>query len=375
VKHKVKILQLINTLSAGGAELHLLTLCRLLKRQGVEVIVACLKEKVKGSRSIRADFEKEGIKVINLKADRPFDLRCIVRLIRLLKEDRPDVLHTHLPRADFAGASGNWFYPNISWVCSVHGIYSTHWSGKWSLPLFDFVWRRADAMVAISQTVKDWLVQERRIPSERIEVIYYGIEPNRLAKENYNPRRHWDLDGKFVIGSIGRLEPLKGFQTLIQAMPILLQELPNASLVIAGHDPWDYGKALHTLIEQLQLSRHVRLVGFESDVPSFLHSIDVFAFASTSEGFGQVVIEAMAAEKPVVVSKIPPLTEIVVHDESGFLVDPGNPAAFAETIVSLLKNEQQARRIGEQGAKRVRDVFSAERMTQKTLQLYGTLLS
>jgi glycosyltransferase involved in cell wall biosynthesis len=230
-------------------------------------------------------------------------------------------------------------------------------------------------MVAISQAVKDWLVQERRIPSERIEVIYYGIEPNRLAKENYNPRRHWDLDGKFVIGSIGRLEPLKGFQTLIQAMPILLQELPNASLVIAGHDPWGYGKALDNLIEQLQLSRHVRLVGFESDVPSFLHSTDVFAFASTSEGFGQVVIEAMAAEKPVVVSKIPPLTEIVVHDESGFLVDPGNPAAFAETIVSLLKNEQQARRIGEQGAKRVRDVFSAERMTQKTLQLYGTLLS
>jgi glycosyltransferase involved in cell wall biosynthesis len=375
VKHKVKILQLINTLSAGGAELHLLTLCRHLKRQGVEVIVACLKEKVKGSRSLRLDFEKEGIRVINLGADRRFDLRCIVRLIRLLKEDRPDVLHTHLPRADFGGAIGHWIYPNIPWICSIHGVYSTHWSGRWSLPMFDFVWRRADAIVAISQAVKDWLVQERRIPSERIEVIYYGIEPNRLAKENYNPRRHWDLDGKFVIGSIGRLEPLKGFQTLIQAMPILLQELPNASLVIAGHDPWGYGKALDTLIEQLQLSRHVRLVGFESDVPSFLHSIDVFAFASTSEGFGQVVIEAMAAEKPVVVSKIPPLTEIVVHDESGFLVDPGNPAAFAETIVSLLKNEQQARRIGEQGAKRVRDVFSAERMTQKTLQLYGTLLS
>ncbi|OGP66151.1 MAG: hypothetical protein A2170_00725 [Deltaproteobacteria bacterium RBG_13_53_10] len=123
------------------------------------------------------------------------------------------------------------------------------------------------------------------------------------------------------------------------------------------------------------MSRHVRLVGFESDVRSFLHSIDVFAFASTSEGFGQVVIEAMAAGKPVLVSKIPPLTEIVVDGESGLLVDHDNPKAFAEAIIWLLKNKEEARRIGEQGAKRVTEVFSAERMAQKTFQLYKTLLS
>jgi glycosyltransferase involved in cell wall biosynthesis len=370
----VKIVHLINTLSAGGAELHLLTLCRHLKRQGVEVIVACLKENVKDSRSLRPDFEKEGIRVINLGADRRFDPRCIVRLIRLLKEERPDVLHTHLPRADFGGIIGHCFYPSMPWVCSVHGIYSTHWSGKWSLPLFDFVWRRANAVVAISQAVKEWLVQERRIPSERIRVIHYGIESDPLAKANYDLRRSWNLDGEFVIGSIGRLEPLKGFQTLIQAMPILLQKLPNASLVIAGHDPWGYGKTLDSLIDQLQLSRHVKLVGFQSDIPLFLHSIDVFAFASTSEGFGQVVIEAMAAGKPVLVSKIPPLIEIVVDGESGLLVDHDNPKAFAEGIVWLLKNKEEARRIGEQGAKRVNEVFSAERMARETMELYRSLL-
>jgi glycosyltransferase involved in cell wall biosynthesis len=370
----MKILHIINTLSAGGAELHLLTLCRRLKRQGVEVIVACLKENVKDSRSLRADFEKEGIGVINFRADRRFDPRCLVALVRLLKEERPSLLHTHLPRADFAGAIGHWICPDIPWVCSIHGIYSTHWSGKWSLPLFDFVWRRADAIVAISQAAKDWLVMERRITPERVKVIHYGIEPNRLTKENYGPSRYWGLDGKFVIGSIGRLEPLKGFQTLIQAMPILLQEAPNTSLVIAGHDPWGYGKVLDSLIEQLQLGRYVKLVGFQSDIPSFFQTLDIFAFASTSEGFGQVVIEAMAAGKPVLVSKIPPLTEIVVHGESGLLVDPENPKAFAKAIVWLLKNKGKTGRIARQGAKRVNEVFSAERMAQETTELYRTLL-
>jgi glycosyltransferase involved in cell wall biosynthesis len=157
-------------------------------------------------------------------------------------------------------------------------------------------------------------------------------------------------------------------------MPAILERLPNAHLVIAGHDPWGYGKTLQKITDELGLNGQVKLVGFQNDIPSFLHVLDVFAFASRSEGFGQVVIEAMAAEKPVVVSKIPPLTELVVDGESGLLVDYDNPKAFAETIVWLLKNKEEARRIGEQGAKRVSDIFSAERMTQKTIELYKTLL-
>ena len=371
----MKILHLINTLSVGGAELHLLTLCRHLKRQGVGIIVACLKENIKGSRRLRLDFEKERIRVINLGADRRFDPRCLVGLVRLLREEGPDLLHTHLPRADFAGIIAHLIYPDIPWVSSIHGVYSTDWSGKWSLPLFDLVWRRTDAVVAISNTVKNWLVKERNMPPEKVTVIYYGIESQQFSQPNSDLRKAWGLDAQAVIGSIGRLEPRKGHETLIRAMPTILGQVPNAYLLIAGHDPWGYGKILDSLIDQLQLSRHVRLVGFQNDVPSFLHSIGVFAFASISEGFGQVVIEAMAAGKPVLASKIPPLTEIVVNGESGLLVDHDNPKAFAEAIVWLLKNKEAARRIGQLGAKRVSELFPAERMAQKTFRLYKTLLS
>ena len=119
----------------------------------------------------------------------------------------------------------------------------------------------------------------------------------------------------------------------------------------------------------------MRLIGFESDVPAFLHTLDVFALASRSEGFGQVLIEAMAAGKPVVASRIAPLTEIVVDGDTGLLVEPENPKAFAEAIVWLLTHPNVAQQMGRRGQKRVRDHFSAEQMAAETLALYQQVLS
>src|SRR4029077_7530356 len=119
----MKVLHLINTLSAGGAELHLLTLCRYLKRRGVSLTVVWLREQVKGSRSLRSDFENEGIEVINLQMDSRYDVRLFSKVTALLKKEQPEILHTHLPRADLAGAFACFFYPSVSWISSVHGIY------------------------------------------------------------------------------------------------------------------------------------------------------------------------------------------------------------------------------------------------------------
>jgi glycosyltransferase involved in cell wall biosynthesis len=157
-------------------------------------------------------------------------------------------------------------------------------------------------------------------------------------------------------------------------MPAVFQQIPNAHLLICGHDPWGYGRTLQALIAELHLNGQVRLVGFQDDVPSFLHALDVFAFASHSEGFGQVVIEAMAAGKPVVASKIPPLTEIVVDGETGLLVEPDDPMAFAHAIAWLLTFPEEAKQMGRGGQERVMHQFSAEVMAEKTLSLYRMLI-
>jgi glycosyltransferase involved in cell wall biosynthesis len=368
----MKILHLINTFSAGGAELHLLTLCQQLQRQGVRVVVAYLREQVKGSMSLRPAFEREGIRTINLHADSRYNWWYTIRLLRLLFTERPDILHTHLPRADFAGILGRRLFPSLLWVSSVHNISDKSWSGGWILPLFNFIWCRADAVIAISQAVKDWLVREKHVSPGKVTVIYYGIEASKFTGVDASVLKA--PGERAIIGTIGRLEHRKGHDFLIQIMPAILEREPNVSLVIIGHDPWEYGKSLQRLISELGLTDQVQLGGFHEDIPAFLHSLNVFAFATRSEGFGQVVIEAMAAGKPVVVSKIPPLTEIVEHGKTGFLVDSTDPQAFAQAILWCLTHPDAAQQMGKQGQERVYSYFSAERMATETRSLYRKLM-
>jgi len=365
----MKVLHLINTLSAGGAELHLLTLCRHLKAKNIEPVVACLREQVKGSRSLRLDFEGAGVKVINLEADSRYDSRFFGRLARVLTRECPDILHTHLPRADIAGAFAHFLRPSIAWVCSVHAIYSADWSGRWSLPLIRILWRRANMVLCISHAVRDWLVANG-MPPDKAKVIHYGIETEPYSHPKANLREMWNLDGRAVIGSIGRLEPRKGHQYLIEAMPELCRRIPGALLLIAGHDPWGYGKTLRQLTAKLGVEDKVRLVGFQDDVVSFLNAIDVFAFATTSEGFGQVLVEAMAAAKPVVASKVPPLTEIAEDGYTALLVDPEKPAAFADALSRILDRSIDRQQLSQRARQRVETHFTAEKMAAATVTLY-----
>ena len=365
----MKVLHLINTLSAGGAELHLLTLCRHLKAKNVEPVVACLREHVKGSRSLKADFTRAGVPVIDLDADSRYDSRFFAGLTRVLNAERPDVLHTHLPRADVAGALAHFLRPSLAWVCSVHAIYSADWSGRWSLPVIRVLWRRANRVLCISHAVRDWMVA-KGMPPDKIKVIHYGIESAPFAQPRNDLRALWHLAGHKTIGSIGRLEPRKGHQFLIQAMPELCRRIPNALLLIAGHDPQGYGKALQKLAVKLNVADKVRLLGFQDDVASFLHAVDVFAFATTSEGFGQVLVEAMAAGKPVVASNVAPLTEIAENENTALLVEPANPAAFADALAQVLDDSIDRRRMGQRARQRVETHFSAERMTAETVALY-----
>lgn len=369
----MKVLHLINTLSAGGAELHLLTLCRYMKRLGVETVVAYLKEG-QGSRPLRSDFEAAGIPVFHLGGTGIDFVRPWRQLHGLLKQEKPDILHTHLPRADLLG-----FLARLSgfpgpWMCSVHGIYASHWRGRWILPLFGPVWRRTDQVIAISGAVKKWLVRDFEIPAEKVQVVYYGIEPERWLFPTNDLRSSWGLTRNLLIGTVGRLEPVKGHDILIRAMPTIVQQFPESMLFIAGHDPWGYGRVLEGLIAELGIERHVRLLGFQSDIPSFLHAVDVFAFASRSEGFGQVVIEAMAAGKPVVVSRIAPLTEIVTDSETGLYAEPESPDSFAEKILWLLSHKEEAYIMGKRGQETVRERFSAGTMASLVLSVYQEVL-
>ena len=369
----MKVLHLINTLSVGGAELHLLTLCKSLKENGVDVAVACLRERVRGSRPLRKDFEAQGIPVYDLGTAGRYDFRFLYKVPRLVNAFRPDVLHSHLPRGDLGAAICSWSCPNVIWVSSIHRNYGQNWSAAWAFPLLRLSWRRADHLVAISYALEDWLAQATRVLASRISVVHYGIEADKfLGARPRTTGLNGDRDGA-VIGSIGRIEPAKRHEALIRVMPRVLREFPSASLLIAGHDPTGHSRVLEDLIDELGVRDSVRLVGFKDDIPAFLDTLDVFAFASASEGFGQVIIEAMASARPVVAMRIPPITEIVEDGKTGLLVEPTDSRALAERLVRLLRNRELASAMGLSGRERVLEYFSAQRMVEDMLDLYESL--
>jgi glycosyltransferase involved in cell wall biosynthesis len=370
----MKVLHVINTLSIGGAELHLLALCGYLKSLGVDVVVACLREEVRDSRSLRHDFESEGISVINLKATERYDISFLLKLLYLVYKERPDILHTHLPRADLAGPFIKVIHRALPWICSVHDIHSRSWKGHWLLPLFKYVWRQSDGIVAISFAVKNWLVMDMGINDEKITVIHYGIDHKRLSSSTLCFRNSIGIkDGK-VVGSLGRLEERKGFDCLIRSMPSVIKHVPDARLLIAGHDVWGYGKELQKLIDVLRLDDRIQLVGFQDDAISFLKSLDAFVFPSRSEGFGLVVLEANALGIPVIASRIPPLTEIIKNNENGVLVEVDNYKAFADAISWVLTHPIEAQKLVIKGKERVLNQFMAEIMARKTQSLYQKIL-
>ncbi len=368
----MKILHVTNSVAAGGAEVTLLALCRQHKAAGLDLTVVCLHEQVRDTRPLRPEFERAGIVVRDLDCAR-YDPTCPWSLHAVIREERPDILHTHLPRADIAGIVARGRMP-IPRVVTVHGTYGTQ--GPWRLlrPVLAGIWRRADAVLATSGAVHSWLVQACGLTPETARVVHNGIEVEAFASAPRDLRPEWGMGARPAIGTVGRLEPGKGHDLLILGMSCVLREFPDAVLLIAGTGSAGYGRALADLIGGLGLRDHVRLVGFQEDIASFLHAVDVFAFGSRSEGFGLAVTEAMAAGKPVVAARIPPMDEIVQDGGTGLLVTPESPDAFGQAIVTLLRDPATAWQMGQAGRLRVAERFTSARMAAGVLQAYRGVL-
>lgn len=366
----MNVLFVTNTLHRGGAEAHLLLLARGLRERGVTCEVAFLRSSVSGgSLDLRDAFEEAHIATHYLGCERSYDLRAGLRLNRLLHSRPWDVLHSHLPRADAAAAICKLLNPRQRWIATLHHPYDNAYAGAPLVPFMAPMWRLADGVIAVSEPVRQWSISRLGLAPDRVWTIEHGIELKGIG--GGGPQVH--ADDRYCIGTIGRYEERKGHETLIRAMVRVREEFPTACLKIAGHDPWGYGQVLRRMIAELELQDHVELLGFVSDKDAFFSAIDVFAFASRSEGFGIVVLEAMYAGKPPIVSDIAPLKHIIAPGSSGLVARPDDAASFAEAIISLFRDREYLRRMGAEAMRHVRAEFSGARMVERTLDYYGAV--
>ena len=374
----MRILYLTNSLSAGGAEIHLLALAREMTQRGHTVHVCVLtRETVGGSRNLTQEFIQTGAEITFLSDSLVNKLQEVVRwirLYRLVKVYQPDLLHSHLPRSDFAAVIIKKMFPRCIWICTLHDAHiKGNYSGYWIFHYFSKVWRVSDHVIAVSSAVFDWATRQIKIPANKMSVIHHGIQcqgismPEQRAVSTLDPRYRY-------IGCLARYEPRKGIEYLIRAMPEILSHFPHARLIVAGSNPNGYKEHLVSLATELKVDAYISLQDFCENTVAFFDSLEIFAFASISEGFGLVLLEAMRAGLPIVASNIAPINQIVLQNETGLLVEPKDSSAFSEAIIHLLKNPQVGQQMGQEGHHRCVTHFSEEVMANTVEALYLQLL-
>ena len=384
-RESLRILHVITSLARGGAQAHLLTLMRGQKRRGHQVDLAFLKDPVMTGEF--ADVVPLPLQAYlgqgldDTRSGQPSYAALLGRLWGLVASVKPDVLHTHLLKADALGALAGRFGAARVTISSKHND-----EAALHRPMVAFAhgWlsRLDDRVIVLSQHVGRYVTEVGRVPPNRIRLVYYGIDMNRPVALSQGAvrslRQELDLpaDGPFLL-CVGRLDPQKGHPTLLEAMRLILEREPVARLVIVGGPQQadaGYLADLRARAAGPDLAGRVIFAGERTDVPRLMAACDVFVLASEWEGFGLVFVEAMAAGKPVVATDVSGIPEVVVHGETGLLVPPGDPPALAAALMQLIEDPAERRRLGTNGYHRVQQRFTADRMVDETIAVYREAL-
>ena len=346
------VLYLIDSLIAGGAERSLAALAPHLVAGGVRLEVATLHDRP----GVQAELVDAGVRVHSLAGNvgRAGWIRGAERLIRDL---RPDLVHTTLFEADQAGriAAVLCRTPVVSSLVNVAYGPEQHASsgiGSWKLRavrLVDAVTARPVVRFhAVSEHVADVMARRLRLRRSRVEVVPRGRDPELLGSRTPQRQAHARATlgvnlGEYIVLAAGRQEAQKGFDTLVQAVPRILSTVPTARFFVAGREGGQTPR-LRALVDRLGVQHAVRFLGPRADIYDLLCAADAFAFPSRWEGMPGAILEAMALQAPIVASDLPPVREAVRDPASARLVPPGQPGALARAVVETLHDPAGAAR-------------------------------
>ncbi len=340
----------------GGGEVQVLALVSALAARGHASTVAAHPEGPLARAAAAA-----GARVVPLGIANHFDLRAALVLRRLAPGF--DVVHFHTARAHALAPLSRGRGARLVVTRRMDYVPAGG-------PYVRFLYNRAvDAVIAISEGVRAALVRAG-VRAERIRVVPSGIDARALAAPpaaRAAVRREWGLgDDEVAIVALGALEVRKGHAVLLAAAAGLASAAPRLRYVFCGEGR--QAKALAGAAAALDGA--VRLVGFRRDVAACLAAADIVALPSFQEGLGVAALEAMAAGRPVVASRVGGLAEAVVHEETGLLVPPGDPTALAAALARLARDPDLRARLGAAGRARVLARYTATRMAEGTLACY-----
>lgn len=368
----MRVLHVQRVSGIGGSERHLLSLLPALMARGIDARMHVL---ATGDAHRFVDaLVAAGVPVTTARAGPDVNPGALARVVREIRQARPDVVHTHLLHGDSLGQPA-------ARLCSVAGVSSFHACP----PFYDrqpyravarAVGRMPARVIAISRHLGRYLVDRGLTPADRVRVVHYGMDATgwRLpeADRDHERDRLGLAPADVAVGVSSRLVPEKGHADLIDAMATASAREPRLRLLVAGDGP------LRATLEGRAAAAlppgSYRFLGFVDDIRAFMNACDLFAFPTTpgfGEGFGLAALEASAVGLPIVATAVGPIPEVVADGESGRLVPPRDPEALAEAMAALAADAGLRRRLGEGAARRAREVFGLDRMVDATVAVYG----
>lgn len=367
---RIRVLHVVETIKSGGVENRRYTMARMLDKEKFEQKIVCTRH----IGPLADKMAAEGMEVIAIGQFKgPLDIAGYKKLLHIIKDYKPHIIHGAVfEGVTLAAVAGTIAKVPVKIIEETSDPQNRSWKGNWLIRIFA---RLADTVVAVSPSVKQYLVETAKVPVTKITLINNGIMfPTAVAEDAVHTIKlqHSISNDDFIVGSVGRLRDFhKRFSDLVKAIAILKQKgLENIKLLIVG-DGADR-QMLEALAQHLSVTGNVIFAGFATNTAAYYAVMNVFAIASHMEAFGLVAVEAMYNKLPVIAAASGGLKDIVIDGKTGMLVNKHDPGAFAAAIEYLYNNRNVLNEYGLAGYERALAEYSAERYVSDVTALYNS---
>lgn len=361
----MKIVQILPELNEGGVERGVVELSREYTKKGIDSFVISAGGKLEnqinidGGKHIKFDVCSKNIFTFFPR---------VLKLKKILKDLNPDIIHvrSRVPAwlVYFANKS-----LKIKIVSTVHGFNSVSSYSK--------IMTNSDAVICVSNSIKDYIQKHYNTPSEKITIIPRGIDLDLFNTKNINNdfikkfKDEFNLNDNFIISSVGRVTQLKDYETFIKAISHVKKEIPNVKALIVGgvrSDKEEYLSSLKKLITELDLSENIIFTGSQSKIAEIYALSDVVVSSSKKpESFGRAVAESIALNTPVVATNHGGVKDIIIENKNGFFFEVGDDKELSKKII-------KSKKLSFDGYNYISNNFSLENMLDKTIIVYKGIL-
>ena len=378
-----KVLYFLNSSIRGGVEEHVLSLLRLIDREAFEPVLVCPADLLK---LIEPELHAYNVRYYPLCIRKWTHLKGIGAYWRILKQEKPDIVHSHLFFATLYAAPLSKLFGVRAVVETAHireawrkGIKKAFFIDRWA-------YRYVNRIIAVSDAVKRFLVAGKGLAETKVTVVRNGVDIERFSAASsgrgtsglaqvkaglgFRENGHGNL--KLKIGVIGRLEPQKGHRYFLEAVRLMRDKADKAEFLIAGEGR--LRSALENLCLSYGISHRVKFLGFRPDIKDVMAALDILVLPSLFEGLPLVALEASAMGKAVIVTDVDGSPEVVVHEETGLVVPPENSQALRLAMERLIDDSRLRAVLGQGARKRVEEFFDLRQQVKETEKVYNQVL-